>query len=59
MMSKKIAVTTWCTDDYVDFIGVKHLVKSFKYFHPDIDFFIFDTKMTKRSLDKSSLDDAS
>jgi hypothetical protein len=45
-MSKRIAVSTWCTDDYVDLIGVQDLVKSFKHFHPDIDFFIFDSKMT-------------
>ena len=48
-MSKRIAVTTWCTDDYVDLIGVHDLVKSFKHFHPDIDFFIFDSKMTEEA----------
>ena len=40
---KKIAVTTWCTDDYVDYIGLDELRNSFKYFHSDVDFFVFDT----------------
>ena len=43
---KKIAVTTWCTDDYIDYIGLDELRNSFKYFHPDVDFFVFDSKMT-------------
>lgn len=37
-MTKKIAVTTWVTDDYREYIGVEELKNSFKYFHPDIDF---------------------
>jgi hypothetical protein len=49
---KKIAVTTWVTDDYRDFIGVEELKNSFKYFHPDIDFFIFDTKLTNEAKEK-------
>jgi len=51
-MTKKIAVTTWVTDDYRDFIGVEELKNSFKYFHPDIDFFVFDTKMTEEAKQK-------
>lgn len=46
---KKIAVTTWVTDDYIDYIGLNELKNSFKYFHPDIDFFVFDTKMTNEA----------
>ena len=28
---KKIAVTTWCTDDYIDYIGLDELRNSFKH----------------------------
>ncbi len=49
---KKIAVTTWVTDDYVDYIGLNELKKSFKHFHPDVDFFVFDTKMTNEAKEK-------
>ena len=49
---KKIAVTTWVTDDYVDYIGLNELKRSFKHFHPDIDFFVFDTKMTNEAKEK-------
>ncbi len=34
---KKVAVSTWCTDDYVEYIGIENLTKSIKYFHPEID----------------------
>jgi len=51
-MTKKIAVTTWVTDDYVEYIGLNELKNSFKYFHPDIDFFVFDTKRTSEARDK-------
>ena len=49
---KKIAVTTWVTDDYVDYIGLNELKRSFKHFHPDVDFFVFDTKMTNEAKEK-------
>ena len=49
---KKIAVTTWVTDDYVDYIGLNELKRSFKHFHPDVDFFVFDTKMTNEAKQK-------
>ena len=49
---KKIAVSTWVTDDYVDYIGLDELRNSFKYFHPDVDFFVFDTKATKETMEK-------
>ena len=32
---KKIAVSTWVTDDYVDYIGLDELRNSFKYFLDD------------------------
>lgn len=48
-MKKKIAVSTWVTDDYVDYIGLNELRNSFKHFHPDVDFFVFDTKMTEEA----------
>ena len=51
-MIKKIAVTTWVTDDYREFIGAQELENSFKYFHPDIDFFVFDTKLTNEAKQK-------
>ena len=46
-MDKKIAMTTWVTDDYAEYIGLEYLKNSFKYFHPDIDFLVVDTKKTK------------
>ena len=49
---KKIAVSTWVTDDYVDYIGLDELRNSFKYFHSDVDFFVFDTKATKEAMEK-------
>ena len=45
-MSKKIAISTWCTDDYVDLLGLDKLQNSIKYFHPDVDHVIIDSKMT-------------
>jgi hypothetical protein len=46
-MNKKIAISTWCTDDYVDLIGLDKLHNSIKYFHPEIDHIVYDTKMTR------------
>lgn len=51
-MSKKILISTWCTDDYADFLGVQKLVKSVKYFHPNIEHVIFNTKMTKKAYEE-------
>ena len=45
-MDKKIAISTWCTDDYVDLLGLDKLQNSIKYFHPDVDHVIIDSKMT-------------
>lgn len=45
---KKIGVSTWCTDDYIDFAGLQELKNSFNYFHPDVDHIIFDTDMTNQ-----------
>ena len=47
-MSKKILISTWCTDDYVDLIGLEKLQNSIKYFHPDVDHVIVDTAMTNK-----------
>ena len=49
---KKIAVTTWVTDDYVDYIGLVNL-KDHSHFHPDIDFFVFDTRRLMRQRKRS------
>ena len=46
-MTKKVAISTWCTDDYVDLIGLDKLHNSIKYFHPEIDHVIVDSKMTR------------
>lgn len=45
-MSKKILISTWCTDDYAELLGVEKLVNSIKYFHPEVDHVIFNTEMT-------------
>jgi len=47
-MSKKILISTWCTDDYADLLGVEKLANSIKHFHPEVDHVIFDTKMTEQ-----------
>lgn len=47
-MTKKILISTWCTDDYADFLGVEKLTNSIKYFHPEIDHVIFNSEMTKK-----------
>jgi len=46
-MTKKVAISTWCTDDYVDLIGIDKLHNSIKYFHPEVEHVIVDSKMTK------------
>ena len=46
-MTKKVAISTWCTDDYVDLIGLDRLHNSIKHFHPEIDHVVVDSKMTK------------
>ena len=46
-MTKKVAISTWCTDDYVDLIGFDKLHNSIKHFHPEIDHVIVDSKMTR------------
>ena len=45
---KKILISTWCTDDYSELLGVEKLANSIKYFHPEVDHVIFDTKMTEQ-----------
>ena len=48
-MSKKIAISTWCTDHngYQELLGLDKLQNSVKYFHPDVDHVIIDSKMTE------------
>ena len=47
-MSKKILISTWCTDDYAELLDVKKLTNSIKHFHPEVDHVIFDTEMTNQ-----------
>ena len=46
-MSKTIAMSTGGPDDYVDLLGLDKLQNSIKYFHPDVDHIIIDSKMTE------------
>ena len=43
---KKIAVSTWCTDDYAVHLRPNKLQKLINHFHPEIDFHIFGTEDT-------------
>ena len=45
-MDKKICISTWCTDDFAELLGVDKLANSIKHFHPDVDHVIFNTEMT-------------
>lgn len=51
-MNKKILISTWCTDDYSDFLGVDKLINSIKYFHPDVDCVVFNTEMSNKVYEK-------
>ena len=44
---KKIAISTWCTDDYAVHLRPDKLKKLVNHFHPEIDFHIVDTKQTE------------
>ena len=46
---KKIVISTWCTDDYREYIGINELTKSIKYFHPEIDHHIANQIWTAES----------
>ena len=37
---KKIAISTWCTDDYYPYLRPDKLKKLVNHFHPDIDFHV-------------------
>ena len=37
-LKKKIAVSTWCTDDYAVYLRPDRLEKCINHFHPEIDF---------------------
>ena len=45
-MDKKILITTWCTDDYRDLVGLDKLMNSVQYFHPGIEHIVIDTAAT-------------
>jgi lipopolysaccharide biosynthesis glycosyltransferase len=49
---KKIIVVTWCTDDWRQLNTLENLEKSFKYFHPNIDFYVFNTQDTIEEVKK-------
>ena len=49
MTNKKIIVSTWCTDDWQKSFGIEPLQKTFKHFHPDIDFDIIGTDRTTKA----------
>lgn len=51
-MNKKILVTTWCTDDYAEYMGIQKFINSFKYFHPDIDLHVINTEETNKMIEK-------
>ena len=44
---KKIAFSTWCTDDYINKVGLEGLKNSLAYFHPEIPLFVYDTEKTQ------------
>ncbi len=46
-MGKKIAISTWCTDDYQHFLGLEGLINSIKYYHPEVDCVVYDTSKTQ------------
>jgi hypothetical protein len=52
--NKKIIVSTWCTDDWQEGFGIDPLKKTFKYFHPDIDFEVVGTQKTEDILNNFS-----
>lgn len=43
---KKIMITTWCTDDWRDINSIENLINSLNYFHPNINFYIFNSSDT-------------
>ena len=45
---KKIAISTWCTDDYAEYLRPDKLKKLVNHFHPEIDFHIVDSKQTEQ-----------
>ena len=51
---KKILISTWCTDDYADLLGVEKLANSIKHFHPEVDHVIVDSAMTQKIFDTYS-----
>ena len=46
---KKACFSTWCTDDYVERVGLKKLQNSLKYFHPDVPHYVYTTEDVTRA----------
>ena len=40
---KKIAISTWCTDDYAEYLRPDKLKKLVNHFHPEIDFHVSES----------------
>jgi len=40
LSKKRVAVSTWCSDDYREYIGIDELTNSIKYFHPEITHYV-------------------
>jgi hypothetical protein len=43
----KVAFSTWCTDDYIDKVGLEGLKNSLQHFHPGVPHFIYGSKETE------------
>ncbi len=50
---KKIAISTWCTDDYAEYLRPDKLKKLVNHFHPEIDFHIVDSKHVEKLKDEN------
>ena len=40
MSKKRVAISTWCTDDYRELIGIENLTNSISYFHPEVTHYV-------------------
>jgi len=50
----KTCFTTWCTDNYREYIGLDNLLNSLKYFHPDIPVIVYNTYKVNKLKEKYS-----
>lgn len=48
----KACFSTWCTDDYIDRVGLEKQQASLAYFHPDIPRYVFNSRDTDMSMKK-------